>query len=913
MADNTIMITIGADGKAAMAEMGNLVKSVESGAMEMTTAFEGVSASMGKIGTLLTSLAAGAGLAELVKDSQEWNLGAMKMANTMGVTTEQASVMAVALHGLGISNDVAESASLKLSKTLASGTDKFDQFGISVKDSNGNLLPLTQIMANVNTKLLETQSGADRNIMAMTLYGRTWKELQPILRLNKESMDEAQETATRLHLIVGPEGVAQALAYKKNMNELHLTLESFALQVGGPLIAELTKLAAWFTGVGGHAIGPFIEGLHSAEAEIMRMSQLADKAGGSMTSLGMMLFAPGAALGNSNSKTQFEKFAQWNIDFESNYNDTSKKLQTLANLEVGLDENGNPIKNKSKKPSGDRIDAGGLNTGTDPNANYDRLVHAAHQKYLDYLKAFAEEKAAIVKNANALEEAQNQNAYDKGLVDLRTFLETKHALNEEALYAELAAKKTELANAQAAEKAALKAYAKDPTGESAGNVNAAAAQVEKAKKSVSDAESKMNLARQQNNITTTKQITDMTRAYQEQHAAFLETQNDFVGAAAIRKQLAEEDQKYNQLVANAMTGDKAAMQAFWDFEAQQQLKSAEATYKQTLEYKTLAIQIMEMTGEYEKAAIARQKLEESNPAFQKLPKDVQDQKRQLSANAGDQAKWKETGNADSANVFMASLAAGGHYSNIDGSGADLQKAQLKKQYDDQLKEAENFYSQDEARAKEWVAAKAKIDQNYKDSVAKVDQDLWTTRATTIGNSMQQISQVMMKGNKEQFEAGKDLAIATATIQMFATEAAIINGITASTSGWGFAAAIAQSIAAGAVFAGTIASISQTQYQGRADGGPVDPFTTYLVGERGPELISMGSQGGTVTPNHALGGHTYNVSITQHLNITGVGADLTANMRTIAGQAKDQAKTEILNSMQRGTEFAQAAANAGRKI
>jgi hypothetical protein len=29
--------------------------------------------------------------------------------------------------------------------------------------------------------------------------------------------------------------------------------------------------------------------------------------------------------------------------------------------------------------------------------------------------------------------------------------------------------------------------------------------------------------------------------------------------------------------------------------------------------------------------------------------------------------------------------------------------------------------------------------------------------------------------------------------------------------------------------------------------------TYLVGERGPELLTMGARSGYVTPNHALGG------------------------------------------------------------
>lgn len=47
--------------------------------------------------------------------------------------------------------------------------------------------------------------------------------------------------------------------------------------------------------------------------------------------------------------------------------------------------------------------------------------------------------------------------------------------------------------------------------------------------------------------------------------------------------------------------------------------------------------------------------------------------------------------------------------------------------------------------------------------------------------------------------------------------------------------------------------------GRASGGPVVAGRTYLVGEKGPELVTMGGNG-NVTPNHQLGGDT-NIYVT----------------------------------------------------
>ena len=47
------------------------------------------------------------------------------------------------------------------------------------------------------------------------------------------------------------------------------------------------------------------------------------------------------------------------------------------------------------------------------------------------------------------------------------------------------------------------------------------------------------------------------------------------------------------------------------------------------------------------------------------------------------------------------------------------------------------------------------------------------------------------------------------------------------------------------------AIAASLFPGRADGGPVSMGTTYLVGERGPELFTPNASG-NITPNHAIG-------------------------------------------------------------
>jgi phage-related minor tail protein len=102
-------------------------------------------------------------------------------------------------------------------------------------------------------------------------------------------------------------------------------------------------------------------------------------------------------------------------------------------------------------------------------------------------------------------------------------------------------------------------------------------------------------------------------------------------------------------------------------------------------------------------------------------------------------------------------------------------------------------------------------------------------------------------------------------------------------GWGFGSGTADpSVGPPAELAGQ-----------RAAGGPVFAGRTYLVGERGPELLRMGGRGGHVVPNAGMGG----VTIYQTINAgQGVGY---AEVYRAATMAKDAAVAEIEQRILRG--------------
>jgi len=128
--------------------------------------------------------------------------------------------------------------------------------------------------------------------------------------------------------------------------------------------------------------------------------------------------------------------------------------------------------------------------------------------------------------------------------------------------------------------------------------------------------------------------------------------------------------------------------------------------------------------------------------------------------------------------------------------------------------------------------------------AEADKALTREVAKSTISTIAGMTSTLANESRELFNLNKAAAIANVTIN--AAEAA--------------SKAFAQlgvfgPVAAGTIYALAIANvgkIASQNYPERQAGGDVRPGETYLVGERGPELLTMGQYGGNVTPNRNLG-------------------------------------------------------------
>lgn len=157
-------------------------------------------------------------------------------------------------------------------------------------------------------------------------------------------------------------------------------------------------------------------------------------------------------------------------------------------------------------------------------------------------------------------------------------------------------------------------------------------------------------------------------------------------------------------------------------------------------------------------------------------------------------------------------------------------------------------------------ASLKLYEGYTGAMAEMDRQRVETAVGYMGQQMTQLGQTLMQGSKDQFEVGKGLAIAGAVIDTYRAATGAYAAMASIPYVGPFLGAAA---AAAAVVSGMaqVATIESTRFEPRETGGPVQAGRHYLVGERGPELLTMGANSsGFITPNKSLQGKTTNVTV-----------------------------------------------------
>lgn len=480
---------IGAMEKAK-ASVSGAATSMQQGIGGITSAFGGM---MGIVSTVTAVLGGGKLLHDAIETTKTVSSEIIKLKNSLGISAEEASMMRVALDDVFLSADDMAAASGRVTKQLVKNEDAFKALGVTTRDSNGHFRSTVDIMTETNSRLMQFKEGTDRNVEGIKIYGKGWDEARKTLKLTSEAMEEGRKRAAELHIVMGEDALYSIKNYKLAMKDLEDVHESFKVQIGTKVIPPLTQVAILFGEIGVKA-GDVLADQLSAWPETIGV--MIDDVKNRMSSFKLEISHFQGNDGLSDREYLMKQAAIKALYSEGNNFGSDDHLVNMARR----------AKN-SIRGSGSETSEGGQKAESDWTA--------AHNKYLEYEKAFYDRRAGIVRIANDAALEVNRISYEHNLVDLRTYLDTKNALTEESAYAEVSARKKTRDDAVLALsqlKPVSDSKGKGNLSKDAENYHAALLKVEQAQIAVNEAESKFQLLKLKNPDEAEKEIfADETR------------------------------------------------------------------------------------------------------------------------------------------------------------------------------------------------------------------------------------------------------------------------------------------------------------------------------------------------------------------------------------------------------------------
>jgi hypothetical protein len=238
-----------------MASLGSLVVSLAMDTAKFTGDIGKAARSMdtlakeaGKIGLALgASVSAGAAaLGLMIKASLDAADASSKLAQSIGITTEDLSALTYAadLSGLSQKDLAVEMAKLtKHAGDAASGVqgaaDVYKAMGIAVTDSNGNLRNTAEILADVAEKFASYENGAEKTALAQRIFGESGAKLIPFLNNGRDGLQQMADEASKLGLILTTESGVAAEKFNDSLTRLAKVQTGFTNNLTQALLPAL--------------------------------------------------------------------------------------------------------------------------------------------------------------------------------------------------------------------------------------------------------------------------------------------------------------------------------------------------------------------------------------------------------------------------------------------------------------------------------------------------------------------------------------------------------------------------------------------------------------------------------------------------------------------------------------------------
>lgn len=206
-------------------------------------------------GFVTGAIVAAAGLviekfAEMTKAAIDFGDQLNDMAERWGIATNELSGMAYAAQLADTSLEGLTTGFRKLGKSMEEAKDPtseqaelFEQMGVSVKNADGSLRDVNDVMLDVADVFKDLPNGIEKANLAIRLFGKSGVDLIPYLNQGAEGIRKMKQEAEEFGVIWKPEQAAQAGEFNDNLDRMALAVKGLFTQIAQGLLPTLLTLS----------------------------------------------------------------------------------------------------------------------------------------------------------------------------------------------------------------------------------------------------------------------------------------------------------------------------------------------------------------------------------------------------------------------------------------------------------------------------------------------------------------------------------------------------------------------------------------------------------------------------------------------------------------------------------------------
>lgn len=249
-------IVITADGKAAIKAFDEVKAKAGGMAGTLSGQFSAISSSVSSLALRMTPLIAIiTAVAGAMKHTADKGEEFRKLSMQVGMSVEQISALKFA-------SDIADSSFESLIKgagILSKGLAKANEesggvnhamkaLGIGSRDATGALRPTHDILLDIAERFEGMKDGLGKTALAMLLFGKSGKELIPILNEGRVGIEKLEKEAASLGVVMSGQTAKAADDFNDNLKRMEARASGLAKTIAGPLLTAANDLFDLFGG-----------------------------------------------------------------------------------------------------------------------------------------------------------------------------------------------------------------------------------------------------------------------------------------------------------------------------------------------------------------------------------------------------------------------------------------------------------------------------------------------------------------------------------------------------------------------------------------------------------------------------------------------------------------------------------------